>query len=82
MRAHQRSRRRAGRAVPADELKLFGLGLHGPRGVVDKVTKGSGCTAEPGGVKGGRRSRAGTAYRFLRYAVPSGDRSSQPPSTR
>jgi hypothetical protein len=37
---HDDDNRAAVRAVPADELKLVGLGLHGPRGVVDKVTKG------------------------------------------
>lgn len=37
---HDDDNRAAVRAVPADELRLVGLGLHGPRGAVDKVTRG------------------------------------------
>jgi hypothetical protein len=33
--------RAAVRAVPADELNLVGLAVHGPRNAVDKVLKGA-----------------------------------------
>ena len=37
---HDEANRAAVRAVPADELRLVGLAMHGPRNAVDKVVKG------------------------------------------
>jgi hypothetical protein len=37
---HDEANREAVRAVPADELTLVGLAVHGPRNAVDKVLKG------------------------------------------
>lgn len=38
---HDRANRAAVRAVPADQLDLVGLLVHGPRNAVDKVLKGA-----------------------------------------
>jgi hypothetical protein len=37
---HDEANREAVRAVPADELTLVGLAVHGPKNAVDKVLKG------------------------------------------
>ena len=39
--SHDEANRRAVRAVPQRDLNLVGLGLHGPRGLVDKALRGA-----------------------------------------